>query len=192
MDWVDVAFTAISAACINGLSVIDISTNYTYFGQAVILGLIQLGGLGIMSLSTLIFLLLGRRPSVQEEGLVSAATGQTFRGELSAALSGIIKLTFMIELVGACFLFVFFLGEGLTWGKALWTALFTAISAFCNAGFSLFSSSLEDFAHSPAILYTVSFLILSGSLSPVFLVTVLNRLKGQKTSYNLKLWPQPM
>lgn len=161
----DSLFTATSAVCVTGLVAVDTGTTFSLFGQAVLLGLIQVGGLGFMVFATAGMLLLGRR--------ISLSRRMVMRESMNVGtLSGLARLTmvygamaFTIELFGALLLTIRFVPL-LGWGKGLWYSFFHAISAFCNAGFDLFGgfSSLTGFHDDPLILLTISLMIILGGL----------------------------
>jgi trk system potassium uptake protein TrkH len=161
---VDALFTITSAVCVTGLNVVDPATYFTFWGQLWILLFIQLGGLGLISLTTLIIAALGRRLSLRSEmiQLPGAATGDT-RHDARRLTVAAIRFTLVIEGAGALLLFPGFL-PGHSVGAAAWHAIFHAISAFCNAGFSTFSTSLMGYAGSPWILFVISLLIILGGV----------------------------
>lgn len=161
----DSLFTATSAVCVTGLVAVDTGTTFSGFGQAVLLFLIEVGGLGFMVFATLVMGLLGRRLSLRNRVLIRDSMSGT-------TLSGLVQLTWIyfaialvIELLGAALLSIRFIPRYGA-GKGLWLAVFHAISAFCNAGFDLFGhfSSLTAFADDPLVLLTVSMLIMLGSM----------------------------
>ena len=163
--FIDAAFTAVSAVCVTGLIVMDTPRDFTLAGQSFILLLIQLGGLGIMSLTTVTLHTLGHRLSLRQERLLTSMT-QTDHKDLVNALTTILKFTFLTELVGALSLSGLFYGLGDAVPMALWRGFFTAISAFCNAGFALQSDSLIPYQNHPLILHVISVLIIFGGLAP--------------------------
>lgn len=175
---VDAAFTATSAVCVTGLIVLDTPVALSGFGQSVVLILIQVGGLGIMTFSTVALWVLGRRMSLRHEGAVASLLGPEDRGDLVAAAKRILVFTVTTELLGATILTAAFLAQGRTLGQAVWQGVFTAVSAFCNAGFALFSDSLVSYQRSPVVLHTMGILILLGALSPAC-VFALPRLFGR-------------
>jgi trk system potassium uptake protein TrkH len=177
-SFLDAAFTAISASCVTGLVVLDTPVDFSRFGQGVLLLLIQAGGLGIMTFAALGLLLLGRRLGVQEERVAAALVGTSdTRAELEVALRTIVKVTLWAEGLGAALLWPLFVLHGDAPAQGAWRALFTSVSAFCNAGFALQSDSLEGYASSPAVLGTISALIVIGGLGPLVVVS-LPKLRG--------------
>lgn len=166
---IDAAFTATSAVCVTGLIVLDTPRDFSTAGHALILVLIQLGGLGIMSFSTAAVAVLGRRLSLRHERAVADLLA-LHRGDIFDAVRRILIVTFGVEAVGALVLWPLFAAAGDPTGLALWRALFTSVSAFCNAGFALQSDSLIPYQQAPGVLHTVSLLIIAGSLSPPVVV----------------------
>ena len=162
LSLVDALFTATSAACVTGLVVRDTGTGFTPFGQGVILALIQLGGLGIMTLSLAVFTL-GGRLSLGKLSLVEQTLAGTGDVEVRALLRLVFLSTLAIEAAGALLLWAAWAGP-LGAAGALWPALFHAVSAFCNAGFALWGDSLTRFAGSAATQLVVMALVVAGGL----------------------------
>lgn len=174
-------FTATSAVCVTGLTVVDTSTAYSRFGQAVILVLIQLGGLGIMTFAALASQLLGKRMSFRSQALIADTFWQ---GDAASSvrkdLKRIIALTFVIEGFGMILLYSklrFVHGPE----PALFSALFHSVSAFCNAGFSIYSDNLVSFKDSPLMMFVIMGLIISGGLGHSVVLEAARRLRCQIT-----------
>lgn len=165
INTLDAAFTAVSSVCVTGLTIKDTSNDFTFLGQFFILILIQLGGLGIMSIATIVLHTIGQRLSLKHERILSSMT-DTNNYDLISSLITILKFTFTAEFLGSIFLFAFFYHSGDTFIQALWRGIFTSVSAFCNAGFALQSDSLISYQSNPFILYIVSSLIILGGMSP--------------------------
>jgi len=165
LPFIDAFFTSTSAVCVTGLIVVDTATAFSTTGQLIILTLIQIGGLGIMILSFFIVFVLRRKMSINEKYLVSYVISERDMTTLRTTLKRIIALTFGIEGAGACILFIGFAGNNGFSLRTLFLSVFHAISAFCNAGFSLFSDSLEQYASSGTVVITVAVLIILGGLS---------------------------
>jgi trk system potassium uptake protein TrkH len=164
LTFVDALFTATSAACVTGLVVRDTGTTFTLFGQVVILGLIQLGGLGIMTFSIVILSALGRRLSLASRSVVSyTLAGEAGKGGVRQFLKRVVQFTFAVELAGALVLFLRW-REPLGAARAAWAAAFHSVSAFCNAGFSLWADSLVRWRDDPIVSGTVMALIVLGGL----------------------------
>jgi len=162
---VDAAFTAVSAVCVTGLTVLDTPNDFTLLGQWFILILIQLGGFGIMTISTVALHVMGKRLSLRQERLLTTLT-ETSHSDLIGSLVMIVRFTLLTELAGAALLTGCFLDAGDSFSRAVWKGLFTSISAFCNAGFALQSDNLVSYQTSPLILHTVAGLIVLGGLAP--------------------------
>ncbi len=184
---VNAAFTSVSAVCVTGLIVLDTPVDFTGFGQAAILLLIQLGGLGIMTFSTAALGLLGRRLSLRYEGAVVSVLSVQGRNELFRALRLLLTVTFSAELIGTAVLSSLFVTQGDAPRQALWRGLFTAVSAFCNAGFALQSDNLVGYQHNPWVLHTVALLIIAGGLSPAAVAALPDLWRGRRVSVQTKL-----
>ncbi len=179
---IDALFTAVSATCVTGLIVLDTPHDFTLYGQAVIAVLFQLGGLGIMTFAAAAAVYLGRRLGVREESMAADLMGGAgARRDLESALRAVLKVTFWTESLGVLALTPQFMAHGDSLGVALWRAVFTSISAFCNAGFALQSNSLMDYQGSPGVLLTVSALIVVGGLGPLVVVALPALRRGRST-----------
>lgn len=169
---IDAAFTAVSAACVTGLIVLDTPHAFSGVGQAILLLVIQAGGLGIMTISTSALSLLGRRLSLRQEAVMASLVSRENRADLYSALKQTLAVTAAFEVLGAMLLSSAFVWEGDAWPAAAWRGAFTSVSAFCNAGFALQSESLVPYQSNPFVLHVVSLLIVAGGLSPVVLVAM--------------------
>ncbi|MGH7475765.1 MAG: TrkH family potassium uptake protein [Longimicrobiales bacterium] len=163
LSWTDSFFTATSAVCVTGLIVVDTATYFTPLGQAFILLLIQLGGLGILTLTSLVIVALGRRLSLRRETLASAGSRLGYQIEPGVLVRRVVLLTAFFEVAGALLLYLDWIPE-MGPRRALWPAIFHAISAFCNAGFSVFSDSLMRFQLQPVTLTVVMLLVVVGGM----------------------------
>ena len=160
---VDSLFTMTSAVCVTGLTVVDTATQFTRAGQAWILLFIQLGGIGVITLGTMLIGALGKRLSLRSEMLTMAPTRREDRPEVWEVALGVAKFTIVVEVIGALLLLALWWPR-FALGDAAWHALFHAISAYCNAGFSTFSDNLMSFATSPLTLIVISLLIVIGGV----------------------------
>jgi trk system potassium uptake protein len=161
---IDSLFTATSAVCVTGLIVVDTATVFSRFGQSLILVLIQLGALGIMTYVGIFAFTIGKNYSLHGRNVLQSFVGNPERQRVSSLLK-VILLTFLgCEVLGALVLFAALYDPATPTGETLFTAVFHAISAFANAGFSTFSDSLERFADSPLVMLTISALIIAGGL----------------------------
>lgn len=168
----DAAFTAVSAVCVTGLVVLDTPTDFSPVGHVAILALMQLGGLGIMTFSTAALRMLGRRLSLREESAVARLIGTKDRSRLITSAQDVLRITFVVEGAGALLLTILFLAHGDDLADALWRGVFTAVSAFCNAGFAMQSDSLVPYQHAPLVLHVVALLIVVGGLSPAVILAL--------------------
>jgi trk system potassium uptake protein TrkH len=160
---IDALFTSVSAVCVTGLITVDTPVDYSRFGQVIVLLLIQAGGLGYMTLSTVFVSALGRNVSLQERlTLQEALNVQDMEGLVRFA-GTVLKLTLVIEGIGAAIL-------ALRWwpvmgaGDALWHGVFHAVSAFNNAGFALWSDNLTSWRGDVTVNLVITFLIIAGGL----------------------------
>ena len=163
MSWLDALFTSTSAVCVTGLIVEDTAQFFTPWGQAFVLLLIQLGGLGMLTFASLILLALGKRVSLRTQASAIVAPESTLHLEGRNITRDIVRFTFWFEATGALILYALWVPK-FGWREAAWPAIFHAVSAFCNAGFSTYTDSLMGFQRSPASLIVISFLILAGGI----------------------------
>jgi trk system potassium uptake protein TrkH len=188
--FVDALFTATSAVCVTGLVVLDTGSYWSPFGHLVILALIQIGGLGFMTGSTLLlFLLVGRRTGLRDRVLVQASTGVPELGSVTTLVKRIAVFTLIVELAGAVVLTAAFAGEGLAWGQATWWGIFHSISAFNNAGFDLTGGfrSLADYAGDPWILGPIGVLIVLGGLGYAIVGDAVGKRRWTRLALETKL-----
>lgn len=165
VDVLAAAFTAVSATCVTGLVTVDTATYWTPFGQAVILALIQVGGLGTMTLATMLFLLVRRRMSLGTSLRAQAETHSLGLGDLRKVTTRIVLGTLLAEAVVAVVLTVRFAttydDHVLT---AIWHGVFHSVSAFNNAGFALYSDNLIGFVADPWIILPICGSIIAGGI----------------------------
>jgi potassium uptake TrkH family protein len=164
-------FTSTSAVCVTGLTVVDTASYWTPAGQAVILGLIQLGGLGIMTGSALLFLVLARRIGLRGRMAAQAETRSLGLGDVRRLVLAVVTLSLAFELLATLVLTGrLWLGRDRPPGDALWEGAFHAVSAFNNAGFSLYSGNLVELAADGWFLVTVALAVIAGGVGfPVWL-----------------------
>ncbi|QTL98307.1 Trk family potassium uptake protein [Iocasia frigidifontis] len=186
LDIISALFTATSATCVTGLIVVNTSTAFTVFGQLVIMILIQIGGLGLMTMSTMVAFIIGKKISLKERLLIQEDLNQFKISGLVALVRYVLIVTFVIEGIGALILFLRLLKDYSFW-KAIYYAIFHAISAFNNAGFDLFGNSLEGFTGDIFINLAVIFLIILGGLGFAVLAELYNKRDIKKTSLQTKI-----
>lgn len=180
VKFVDALFTATSATCVTGLSTISVVDEFSPFGQIVILALVQIGGLGFMTLSTSLALFMGKSLGVREQLMMQGMLDSSSSQELLDLIINIVKFTLLIEFLGAIVLTIGFFNADFEIGQSLYLGFFHSISAFCNAGFALFNTSLEDFKFSPLIHGTIAVLIVLGGLGFVVIQELLEAIKTKK------------
>jgi trk system potassium uptake protein TrkH len=182
-------FTATSAACVTGLTVVETHTYWSGFGQGVILALIQVGGLGIMTLSSLVVLALSRRLGMRQRMLAAQTTGGVGPGEIRNLLLGVLRLTIGVELVvGAVMFLRFWAAHDEPAGRALYLAVFHAASSFNNAGFALFDRSFAGFEHDTVLLLASAAAIVVGGLGfPVWAQLARHRTDVRRWDLHTKL-----
>lgn len=172
----DALFTATSATCVTGLIVLDTPHDFSVFGQVVILVLIQVGGLGIMTLSTFAALLLGGGLGLRGERALTEVLDLQSAPTAYRLTRFIVLSTLAVEAAGAVVLVVSFLRAGLPPGESVWRGIFHAVSAFCNAGFALQTDSIVMFREVPLPVLTHAVLITLGGLGFVVLAAVGSRI----------------
>jgi trk system potassium uptake protein TrkH len=159
----DALFTATSATCVTGLTVVDTGTRFSPFGQAVVLGLIQVGGLGLMTFAVFAGIALGGRVAFTERVVIQETMHHTPSAGVRRLVRYVLVFTLASEAAGALWLWLR-LREALEPGAAVWSAVFHSVSAFCNAGFSLFPDSLVRYRGDLAVNLGITGLIILGGL----------------------------
>ena len=182
-DFLTALFTATTSVCVTGLVVVPTFSYWTLFGKIVILALIQLGGLGIVALTSFVMLLMNRKFSLRNRMMIQDAFGLSTMQGMVVFIKRVIKGTVIVEMLGAVlYMFAFIPQFGVAHG--IWYSVFNAISAFCNAGIDIIGpDSLMTYADSPLVLLTSSFLIICGGLGFVVwwdVVDVLSNVRAKK------------
>lgn len=173
---IDALFTATSAVCVTGLAVVDVGTHFTMAGQIAIVVLIEVGGLGLMTFSVLLFLLLGRRVSYRHRMVMQEVFAHTPREDIYRVVKAIFVFTATVEGIGAFLLFLFWVKDH-SFTEAMYLGIFHSISAFCNAGFALFSNGFMDYRASPLLNLTICSLIVLGGIGFPVVYEIVQRLK---------------
>jgi trk system potassium uptake protein len=176
---IDALFTATSAVCVTGLTVVDTGSYFTIFGQWVILALIQIGGLGVMTISIVLFQWLGRSISFKQRLAMQDLFAHTPRADIFSVVKSVVFFTFIAEVVGAVILTLRWWHE-LSFIQALYNGVFHSISAFCNAGFSLFHDSLIRYAEDPVFNLSIGALIVIGGIGFPVLYDLQSWIKRRK------------
>ena len=190
-DFLIALFSATSATCVTGHTVIDPYTYFTGFGQAVMLILIQIGGLGFITIISLFMLYMKKDVTLSDRKLAMQSAGGLKMNGLKELLKYIFIGTFSLEFIGAVLLCVSFIPE-YGWGLGIWQAVFTSVSSFCNAGFSLTGAnggySLAGYASDPLFMIVVMALITIGGLGfYVWYDVVKNRFRPSRYSLHTKV-----
>ena len=156
-------FTATSAVCVTGLTVNDVSKVYNLFGKTVIMVLIQLGGIGIITFSTIVVTMISKKVGYFTKKLIQEDINTNTTFEIQKFVKKVLITVFTIEIIGAAILFLKFI-QIFDYKKAIYYSIFHSISAFCNAGFALFSDNLYGFKNSFLINITIPLLIFLGGI----------------------------
>jgi trk system potassium uptake protein TrkH len=188
LSFVDALFSSASAVCVTGLAVIDIGKDLSFAGQIVTLVLFQIGGLGIITFSVVLFGLMGRGVSFKGREIVQSTFLHTPRRDFIVILKGVFRLTVITEAVGTLVLFIRFL-QDFPPSTAFFHALYNAVSAFNNCGYSLFSDNLMAYRGDWIVNLTVMGLIVLGGIGFIVQHEVIARLKGghEKLSLHTKM-----
>ncbi|MFC0561896.1 TrkH family potassium uptake protein [Halalkalibacter alkalisediminis] len=180
--WLDALFTATSATTVTGLVVLDTGLDFTVFGQIVIMILIQIGGLGLMTFAVLIVVVLGKKIGLKERMLVQEAFNQTSIGGVIRLVKILFIFAIIMEVIAVILLSLRWVPE-YGWAFGIYTSIFHAISAFNNAGFSLWSDSLMGYVGDPAVNIVITLLFITGGIG----FTVLSDLWHTKEFHRLSL-----
>ena len=186
ITFLNALFTATSATCVTGLMVVDAGATFTIFGQLIILLLMQIGGLGIMTFSTIIIFALGKQISFKEKWLVQDTFSSTHGSNVFVLVKNVLILSFGVEFIGFILLFIAFYGD-MEFGKSLFFAFFHAVSGFCNAGITLFPDSLKSFRDDYFVNAVFIMLIIIGSLG-FLVIAELGSRAVRKKSQERVLW----
>lgn len=190
--FIDAFFTATSATCVTGLVVVDTGTYYSVFGQMVILGLIQMGGLGIMTMTTIFALIVGKKINLKERLIMREALNSMNLEGVVRLTRSIIGMTLLIEGLGAVILAVRF-SYDVGWRKGIYFGFFHSVSAFCNAGFDLFGSvygkftSMTHYVNDPVVSLTVPVLFILGGLGFIVIGDVARNRRFSRLSLHSKI-----
>ena len=184
LRFVDALFTSTSAVCVTGLVVIDVGKELSILGQVITIFLFQIGGLGIITFSTVFFVLMGRGISFKGREIVQSTFLHTPRRDFIVIAKSVLWFTFITESIGTLFLFIRFSMDFPT-GTALYHALYNAISAFNNCGYSLFSDSLMGYQGDLIVNLTIMGLIVHGGIGFVVQYEILAKLKGVQKKFSV-------
>lgn len=163
LNFLEALFTVVSVVCVTGLTVVDVSEVFSPLGDVILIALIQIGGLGVMTFSSIVFLLAGQKMTLYTRILLKEERNANSVGEILNFVRLMLLTVFIIESIGAVILIHEF-RKIMPHEQAIYYGIFHSISAFCNAGFSLFSNSLENFRGNSVISLTISYLIILGGM----------------------------
>jgi trk system potassium uptake protein TrkH len=173
----DALFNATSALCVTGLTTVDVGTTFTTFGQSVIMALMELGGLGVMTFSVVFFLFLGRGFSARGRWIIAESFTATPQRHMKSLLKLIFLFTLVAQVAGALLLFIQWRGE-MPVSSAVYAGFFHAISAFCNAGITLFPTSFVKYRGSILLNATICSLIVIGGIGFPVIYELFNRVRS--------------
>ncbi|NQD66521.1 Ktr system potassium transporter B [Bacillus haikouensis] len=182
----DALFTAVSAMTVTGLIVVDTGSVFTLFGEIVIMFLIQIGGLGIMSFAVLIFMMIGKKIGFKERLLIQQALNQSSVGGVIKLVKYLFVFSFTVEAAAVVLLAVEWVPE-YGWGRGLYVSLFHSISAFNNAGFSIWEDSLMRYVDNPTVNLVISSLFIIGGIGFTVLVDLYKTRSFRKLSLHTKI-----
>ncbi|MGE3610880.1 MAG: TrkH family potassium uptake protein [Bacteriovoracaceae bacterium] len=187
ISFIDALFMSTSATCVTGLATNSLPDDFSVFGQMVLLVLLQVGGLGIMTLSSSMAIIMGKNLQMREQVIMQDVLDASGSEELFGLIIDIIRYTFVIEFVGAILLTIGFYQEGFEIGQSMYFGFYHSISAFCNAGLALFNNNLEDFKFVPLIHLTIAFLIIFGGIGFAVMKDVARSFKLKKPFRDLSV-----
>jgi len=186
IGFIDALFTSASAVCVTGLVVVNTAAHWTIFGQVVILILIQIGGLGFMTMATLVALFLGRKITLKERLVMQEELNQFTLSGLVRLTRYVVFSTLVFEGIGAVLLSTRFIPKyGMV--KGTWFSIFHSISAFCNAGFDLIGDSMIPFVQDPVVNFTIGILVIFGGLGYTVYIDMTQHRRFKRFSLHTKL-----
>lgn len=188
LNFMDALFTATSATCVTGLVVVDTGTFFSSFGQVVIMLMIQIGGLGFMTMATLFALVLKRRISLKDRLVLQEAMNQSSMEGIVRLIRRVLLYSLVIEACGATLLTIRWAFD-MPFGKALYFGIFHAVTMFNNAGFDLFGDfkSLTGYVYDPLVNFVVMFLIVSGGIGFIVMADLVDFKKSRRLSLHSKV-----
>lgn len=184
LRFVDALFTSASAVCVTGLASIDIGKDLSFIGQLITMVLFQLGGLGIITFSLVLFALMGRGISFKGHEIAQSTFMQSPRRDFFLIIVRVLRYTFIIESVGALLLFLRFIFDFPS-KQALYYAVYHAVAAFNNCGYSLFSDNMMHYQSDIFVNVTMMGLIIMGGIGFVVLHEVMSKIRGKQKKLSL-------
>lgn len=184
--FIDALFTAVSAVCVTGLTTLNTALHWNAYGQLLIMVLIEIGGLGFMTMPVLLYFILRKKITLSTRMLLREALNLEDMSGAFRLMMYVVKLAATIQLVGAVLLSIEFVPE-FGWKKGIFFGLFHSVSSFCNAGFDLLGDSLTPYQTKPYVLLVIGFLIISGGLGFIVWQDLLRFKKKRKFSLHTKI-----
>lgn len=184
--FVDALFTSTSAICVTGLITVDTATHYSLWGKSIILLLIQMGGLGYITLATMMFMLFNKQLSIKDKLNIQEGVNQYNLADLGSFVKYIVKFTLLIEGLATLILTIHWSRE-FPLKEAFGHALFHCVSAFCNAGFSTFSTNLSNYVADVVVNLTITSLIIIGGLGFIVISELHNYRRRKKISVHTRI-----
>ena len=182
VPYIDALFTATTATCVTGLVTVTTAHAWSFFGQAVILLLIQIGGLGVITIMSAFMIMLGKKISLGNRMLIMDSFNLNSMSGLVQFIKKVVLGSLIIEAIGALLYMLVFIPEFGLWG--IWISVFNAVSAFCNAGMDIISeSSLYNYVENPLINIVTSLLIIIGGLGFIVWWDIIRILKNKHTRH---------
>ena len=186
IGFINSLFTSASAVCVTGLVVVNTAEHWTLFGQVVIISLIQMGGLGIMTMATIVAMLMGKKITLKERLIIKEQLNQGTMSGLVRLTRYVIFSTFLIEFIGAILLSFRFIPQyGMA--KGIWFSTFHSISAFCNAGFDIMGNSIVPYVGDFLVNFTIASLIIIGGLGFTVYIDISQKKSFKKLHLHSKL-----
>ena len=179
VPWLDNLFISTSAISTTGLVTVSIFDSYNFFGQLVIMLLIQLGGVGYMTLTTYYLLYTTNRITRWHQKIIDTEFTMPKSIQIKDFIKSVVYFTLIMEVLGTLAFYIAFHHEGITGFKGLWFSVFHSVSSFCTAGFGLFNDSFESYSDNPLINWTVSILSVAGSLGFIVITDLWYRITGK-------------
>lgn len=186
IGFIDALFTSASAVCVTGLVVVNTAAHWTIFGKVVILILIQIGGLGFMTMATLFALILGKRITLKERLVIQEELNHFTLSGVVKLIKYIIIATLIIEGIGAVFLAMRFIPQ-YGYSKGIAFSVFHSVSAFCNAGFDLIGTSMESFVEDGVVNLVIGLLVIIGGLGYTVYIDITRNRRFKRFSLHTKL-----
>lgn len=188
VDFIDSLFTAVSAVSVTGLTSLNISETYSVFGYVMLILILQLGGIGIMSLGTFIWLISGKKIGLRERQLIMVDHNQSNMSGAVLLIKEIVKILVLIQLVGATLLTLYFTQYFDSFKQALINGIFTSVSATTNAGFDITGQSLVPYHHDYFVQVITAILIIFGAIGFPVLIEVKEFLKNNNKNFRFSLF----